>query len=226
MAPPTAERGSTVASQPGSGRCQRFGWRLNWHGTQLWRWQPNAIGCGMVAHFFRDSATISTTTLLASSGLCTSRKESDPCATRAIRGFEANVKAEPVNGCHRNFLGLFLLPHGAGGWFTMWWLWGDGWVPPRNITSPARPLVDAATGIIQHMNTHHGSSLIELAHALAGIESEEVTMTSVDRLGFHIRFQNPGWARVAHGSLSCGKYIIRREARSVVVDMVAESRKK
>jgi putative heme iron utilization protein len=80
-----------------------------------------------------------------------------------------------------------------------------GWVSSSEYTlAQPDPLVDAATGIIQHMNTHHGSALIELAHAFAGIESEEVTMTSVDRLGFHIR-----------GSLSCGKYTIPRKPEAL-----------
>ena len=101
-----------------------------------------------------------------------------------------------------------------------------GWVPSSeyNLAQPD-PLVDAATGIIQHMNIHHGSSLIELAHAFAGIESEEVTMTSVDRLGFHIRFKTPDGMRGARIAF-LREVRNPEEARSVVVDMVAESRKK
>jgi len=101
-----------------------------------------------------------------------------------------------------------------------------GWVScsEYNLAQPD-PLVDAATGIIQHMNTHHGSSLIELAHAFAGIESEEVTMTSVDRLGFHIRFKTPDGTRGARIAF-LRQVHNPEEARSVVVDMVAESRKK
>src|SRR6267378_7049423 len=101
-----------------------------------------------------------------------------------------------------------------------------GWVSSSeyNLAQPD-PLVDAATGIIQHMNTHHGSSLIELAHAFAGIESEEVTMTSVDRLGFHIRFKTPDGTRGARIAF-LREVHNPQEARSVVVEMVAESRKK
>jgi heme oxygenase (biliverdin-IX-beta and delta-forming) len=87
------------------------------------------------------------------------------------------------------------------------------------------PLVDHAGGIIQHMNTHHAGALIELARAYAGIESEEVTITSVDRLGFHVRFKTPDGTRGARIAF-LREVRNPEEARSVVVDMVTEARKK
>ncbi|MGA8553124.1 MAG: DUF2470 domain-containing protein [Candidatus Acidiferrales bacterium] len=47
------------------------------------------------------------------------------------------------------------------------------------------------------MNTDHGDALILLAWAFAGIESQEVAMTSVDRLGFNVRLKTQGGARIA-----------------------------
>src|SRR6202049_1859152 len=95
-----------------------------------------------------------------------------------------------------------------------------GWVSASeyNRVQPA-PLVDAAAGIMQHMNTHHANALIELARAFAGVESEEVTMTSVDRLGFHVRFKTPDGARGARIAFlrEVGN---PEEARSVVADMI------
>jgi heme iron utilization protein len=44
--------------------------------------------------------------------------------------------------------------------------------------------IRSAIGTIQHMN---GDALILLAKAFAGIEAQEATMTSVDRMGFHVR---------------------------------------
>src|SRR5712692_5625616 len=65
-----------------------------------------------------------------------------------------------------------------------------GWVSASEYyRGQPDPLADAATDIIQHMNTDHGDALILLARAFAGIESQEVTMTSVDRLGFHVRMK-------------------------------------
>jgi putative heme iron utilization protein len=101
-----------------------------------------------------------------------------------------------------------------------------GWVSASeyDLAQPD-PLVDHAAGIIQHMNTHHGSALIELARAFAGIESEEVTMTSVDRLGFHVRFKTPDGTRSARIAFlrEVGN---PEEARGVVTDMVTEARKR
>jgi putative heme iron utilization protein len=85
------------------------------------------------------------------------------------------------------------------------------------------PLADAATEIIQHMNTDHGDALILLGRAFAGIESEEVTMTSVDRLGFHVRFQTPDGTRGARIAF-LREVSSPVEARNGVVEMVAQVR--
>ena len=39
------------------------------------------------------------------------------------------------------------------------------------------------------MNADHGNALILLAKTFAGIEAQEAVMTSVDRLGFHLRLK-------------------------------------
>src|ERR1700757_4637599 len=62
-----------------------------------------------------------------------------------------------------------------------------GWVSaPEYYSAQPDPLAETATEIIQHMNTDHGDALVLLARAFAGIESQEVVMISVDRLGFHV----------------------------------------
>src|SRR6202165_817790 len=101
-----------------------------------------------------------------------------------------------------------------------------GWVSATEYNhAQPDPLVDHATGIMQHMNTHHANTLIELARTFAGIESEEVTMTSVDRLGFHIRFKTPDGTRAARIAFP-REASNPEEVRNVVVDMVTEARKK
>jgi putative heme iron utilization protein len=101
-----------------------------------------------------------------------------------------------------------------------------GWVSaPEYSSAQPDPLVDTATGIMQHMNTHHAPALIQMARAFAGIESEEVTMTSVDRLGFHIRFKTPDGTRGARIAF-LREVKNQEETRNVVVDMVTEARKK
>ena len=99
-----------------------------------------------------------------------------------------------------------------------------GWLSASEYRSaPPDPLADAATGIIQHMNTDHGDALILLARVFAGIESEEVTMTSVDRLGFHIRLKTQDGMRGARIAFS-REVTNPVEARTVLVEMVAQSR--
>jgi heme iron utilization protein len=87
------------------------------------------------------------------------------------------------------------------------------------------PLADTATDIIQHMNTDHGDALILLARAFAGIESQEVVMTSVDRLGFYVRLKTQDGTRGARIAF-LREVSNPAEARNVLVDMVAQARQR
>jgi putative heme iron utilization protein len=51
------------------------------------------------------------------------------------------------------------------------------------------PLVEAAPGILTHMNADHTDAIILLAKSHARIETIEATLTSVDRLGFTLRLK-------------------------------------
>src|SRR5258708_40261449 len=86
------------------------------------------------------------------------------------------------------------------------------------------PLADTATDIIQHMNTDHGDALVLLARAFAGIESEEVAMTSVDRLGFHVRLKTQDGTRGARIAF-LREVSSPAEARKVLVEMVGQARR-
>src|SRR5579863_4510394 len=79
------------------------------------------------------------------------------------------------------------------------------------------------TDIIQHMNTDHGDALVLLARAFAGIESQEALMTSVDRLGFQVRLKTQDGTRGARIAF-LREVSSPTEARSVLVDMVAQAR--
>jgi hypothetical protein len=101
-----------------------------------------------------------------------------------------------------------------------------GWVSASDYErSKPDPLADVAIGIIQHMNADHGDALIVLARALAGIDSQEVTMTSVDRLGFHVRLKTPEGMRGVRIPFS-REVTSPGEARAVLVEMVALARQK
>jgi putative heme iron utilization protein len=65
-----------------------------------------------------------------------------------------------------------------------------GWVSAAEYNrSQPDPLADSMSEIMQHMNADHKETLILLAQKFARIESQEATMTAVDRLGFHLRMK-------------------------------------
>jgi putative heme iron utilization protein len=99
-----------------------------------------------------------------------------------------------------------------------------GWVEaPDYDRAQPDPLADAASGIIDHMNTDHKDALVLLARAFAGMESEEAAMTAVDRLGFHVRLKTPDGVRGARIAFlrEAGNPI---ETRKVLVEMVQKAR--
>jgi len=100
-----------------------------------------------------------------------------------------------------------------------------GWVSASEYYSAQHdPLADTATEIIQHMNTDHGDALVLLARTLAGIESQEVVMTSVDRLGFHVRLKTQDDTRGARIGFF-REVSSPTEAREVLVEMVRQARR-
>jgi len=99
-----------------------------------------------------------------------------------------------------------------------------GWVPASEYYSAQPdPLADSAIGIIQHMNTDHADALIRLTKAFAGIEAQEAAMTSVDRLGFHVRLKTQDGTRGARIAFS-REVSNPADARKVLIDMTAQAR--
>jgi hypothetical protein len=86
------------------------------------------------------------------------------------------------------------------------------------------PLADTAAEIIQHMNIDHGDALVLLARVFAGIESQEISMTSVDRLGFHVRLKTQDGTRNARIAF-LREVTNPAEARKVLVEMVGQARR-
>jgi len=95
-----------------------------------------------------------------------------------------------------------------------------GWVAaPDYDRARPDPLADAATGIIEHMNADHKDALVLLARALAGVESQEAAMTSVDRLGFHVRLKTSEGMRGVRIAFS-REVSSPEESRKVLIEMV------
>ncbi len=99
-----------------------------------------------------------------------------------------------------------------------------GWVTASDYDqAQPDPLADAAAGILQHMNADHKDALVLLARVFAGIESQEATMTAVDRLGFQVRL------KTAEGMKGARIAFLREvsnpiETRRVLVEMVQKVR--
>ncbi|MGB9233908.1 MAG: DUF2470 domain-containing protein [Terriglobales bacterium] len=99
-----------------------------------------------------------------------------------------------------------------------------GWISASEYAcSQPDPLADSMAEIIQHMNADHKDSLILLAREFAHIESQEATMTAVDRLGFHLRLKTQDGMRGARIAFLRGVGN-SAETREVLVEMVGRSR--
>jgi len=99
-----------------------------------------------------------------------------------------------------------------------------GWVAAQDYgRAQPDPLADAAAEIVQHVNADHKDALVLLARQFAGIEAEEAAMTSVDRLGFHVRLKTPDGLRGARIAF-LSEVSSPQEARKVLVEMVHQSR--
>jgi putative heme iron utilization protein len=100
-----------------------------------------------------------------------------------------------------------------------------GWITAQEYSqAQPDPLADAAAGILQHMNADHQDALILLARVHARIEAQEAVMTSVDRLGFHVRMKTEEGmkgARIAFLS----EVSTPVETRKVLVEMVQQARR-
>jgi putative heme iron utilization protein len=99
-----------------------------------------------------------------------------------------------------------------------------GWVSASDYDlSQPDPLADSMGEIIQHMNADHKDTLVLLAREFAGIESQEATMTAVDRLGFHLSL------RVQDGMRGARIAFLREvsnptQSRKVLVEMAQQAR--
>ena len=99
-----------------------------------------------------------------------------------------------------------------------------GWVTAAQyLKAEVDPLADAAPGILEHMNADHADSLVLLAREFGGVEADEARMTSVDRLGFHVRVVTADRTRGARIAFP-REVRSPQEARAVLIEMVQAAR--
>ena len=98
-----------------------------------------------------------------------------------------------------------------------------GWIAASDYAgAQPDPLADAASGIMQHMNTAHKDALILLSRRFAGVEPQQATMTAIDRLGFYVRLKTQDGVRGARIALS-REVRNPAETRDVLVEMVRQA---
>jgi hypothetical protein len=98
------------------------------------------------------------------------------------------------------------------------------WAASEYYGAQTDPLADTAADIIQRMNTDHGDGLVLLAEASSGIESQEMTTSSVDHLGFHVRLKMQDRMRSARIAF-LREVSSSADARQVLVEMVTQARR-
>ena len=73
------------------------------------------------------------------------------------------------------------------------------------------------------MNADHKDALVLLARKFALVESQEATMTAVDRLGFHVRLKTQEGMRGARIAF-LREVSTPAETRKVLIEMVQQAR--
>jgi putative heme iron utilization protein len=101
-----------------------------------------------------------------------------------------------------------------------------GWVEaPAFQAAAPDPLLEFASGIIEHMNDDHAAALVAIGSQQVEWEVESATMTSVDRLGFHVRMvttAGPKGARIAFPN----ECVTSDQVRAAMIELVTNARAK
>jgi putative heme iron utilization protein len=98
-----------------------------------------------------------------------------------------------------------------------------GWISSEEYAGASPdPLAEVAPRIIAHMNADHADALLRIARRYAGESSDEATMTSVDRLGFHMRLKSADGFHGVRVAFS-REVTTAEDARKVFVEMARAS---
>ncbi|MBI2903040.1 MAG: DUF2470 domain-containing protein [Candidatus Methylomirabilis oxyfera] len=151
---------------------------------------------------------------------------------RPLSGADATLARQTYLGRHSNAVywvdfgdfGFYRLEitdvYFVGGFAAMDWVSADEYLAARHD-----PLADAAAGIIEHMNHDHADALVTFARVLAGTESDEAVMISVDRLGFKLRLKSG--ARLSSARIPFPREVTTTEqCRAVLIEMLSDARQR
>lgn len=99
-----------------------------------------------------------------------------------------------------------------------------GWVTAADyIAAAADPLAESASGILEHMNADHEAAMLDIAKHVKKITASDAKMTSVDRLGFHVRLKTQERVRSARVGFPA-EVRTAGDCRKALVAMTKEAR--
>lgn len=98
-----------------------------------------------------------------------------------------------------------------------------GWVAPADYMAAAvDPLVDTASELIREINTAQQETLLLLARVCGNLDAQQASITTMDRLGFHLRVKTPD--RMQGGRFAFTDPVRNaEEARAGLADLAAKA---
>lgn len=99
-----------------------------------------------------------------------------------------------------------------------------GWVAPADYMAAAvDPLAETASDLIREINTQQQETLLLLARECGKLDAEQASITTMDRLGFHMRVRTPD--RMQGGRFAFTDPVRNaEEARAGLADLAAKAR--
>jgi putative heme iron utilization protein len=99
-----------------------------------------------------------------------------------------------------------------------------GWVAPADYMAAAvDPLAETAADLIREMNTQQQETLLLLARVCGKLDAEQASITTMDRLGFHLRVKTPD--RMQGGRFAFTAPVRNGgEARAALADLAAKAK--
>ena len=98
-----------------------------------------------------------------------------------------------------------------------------GWVAPAEYLAAAvDPLAETAADLIREMNTTQQETLLLLARECGNLDAQQASITTMDRLGFHLRVKTP--ERMQGGRFAFTNPVrTAQEARAGVAELAAKA---
>lgn len=99
-----------------------------------------------------------------------------------------------------------------------------GWVAPADyMAASVDPLAETAADLIREMNTAQQETLLLLARECGKLDAEQASITTMDRLGFHLRVKTPD--RMQGGRFAFTAPVHNeQQARAGLADLAAKAR--